>query len=307
MTGFDYHLCGLHLHSSFQLPELVENEVPQGQPDITVRLGNLPDCLADSDVVRPMYQVKRPGTYFLNIDDIGRFQACEGREIMVDPDHEAGDPDIRAILFGSLFGVIFHQRAMLPLHASSVLTQEGAAVAFAGDSGMGKSSMAAWLSMQGYRLVSDDLLISDPVGADGLCVRPAFPRLKVWQDVLDEMGVSTDGLPLDSRYWQRFQWRRPDGFEIAPVPFKALYVLKWSQAGEGIDIRRLEGVERLDALRSHIFRYHQARQLGYEAQMFQAITALAGQLPVFVLKRPKVLGQLHTVQNRLEQHWSELG
>ncbi len=64
------------------------------------------------------------------------------------------------------------------LHASAVLTPEGA-VLFAGPSGAGKSTLAAWLSAHhGFQRLTDDIT---PFTADasGYFVLPHFPQLKL--------------------------------------------------------------------------------------------------------------------------------
>ena len=55
-------------------------------------------------------------------------------------------------------------------------------MAFAGDSGGGKSTTAAALHARGLDLVTDDLLVLDPDAAGGVVVYPGFPVLRLWPE-----------------------------------------------------------------------------------------------------------------------------
>ena len=63
----------------------------------------------------------------------------------------------RTLSFGPVWAALCHQRGILPLHASAIVTKNGIA-AFAGHSGAGKSTIAALMGSLGYALVADDIV-----------------------------------------------------------------------------------------------------------------------------------------------------
>jgi ribosomal protein S18 acetylase RimI-like enzyme len=90
------------------------------------------------------------------------------------------DPEIASLLItGTLLAAVRTLAGDLVLHASAVEIG-GRALAFSGDSGMGKSTLAAALCTDGARLVSDDLLRLEPgdggwrchAGPDEVRLRP---------------------------------------------------------------------------------------------------------------------------------------
>jgi hypothetical protein len=69
-------------------------------------------------------------------------------------------------------------RGSVVLHASCV-EKDGAAVAFTGRQRAGKSSIAAALLTDGWRLVADDALLVTVAG-DRVLATPSFPALRLW-------------------------------------------------------------------------------------------------------------------------------
>src|SRR5205085_11291512 len=73
---------------------------------------------------------------------------------------------------------VFTARHQEPLHAT-VVTKDGNGLALVGDSGYGKSTLAAAFLRAGYRLLTDDLLVLHGT-ATGFEAQPALPRLKLF-------------------------------------------------------------------------------------------------------------------------------
>ena len=97
--------------------------------------------------------------------------------------------DIEIFLFGPVWATLCHQRGMLPLHASAIVTK-GGITAFAGHSGAGKSTTAALLSSLEYELIADDIL---PVSFNHNSVPGAWPylrRLKLRGDSINQLGLT---------------------------------------------------------------------------------------------------------------------
>src|SRR5262249_14232212 len=93
----------------------------------------------------------------IRIDGIADLEISRGEIIRVWPAADAQQKDIEIFLLGPAWAALCHQRGMLPLHASAIVTGEGI-TAFVGHSGSGKSTAAALMGSLGYELVSDDIL-----------------------------------------------------------------------------------------------------------------------------------------------------
>ena len=83
-----------------------------------------------------------------------------------------------------------------PLHATAVLTDRGVA-AFVGESGDGKSTLAALLVGGGCRLVTDDMLVLSHE-RDRCLAHPGPPRLKLYREIARRIfGSAADGVPMN--------------------------------------------------------------------------------------------------------------
>lgn len=117
---------------------------------------------------------------------------ADGRRLVYHRD-PAADPELLAILVaGTLTAYLLSTAGTLVLHASAVQTATGA-LAFAGPSGQGKTTIATLLCAEGFPLVSDDLLPVTPE-ADGVWCVPSGIELRVREkagELVERFGAAT--------------------------------------------------------------------------------------------------------------------
>ena len=180
-----YALGPFRFESEIALPELPEGDWP-GLRGVSVRLAAPPAEMPDAVRLDEVCTLSTR-EFLLSIPDVARFYAGHGRDVRVDPAPGADVRDLRLYLLGSVFGALCHQHGLLPLHASAVETG-GQVTAFLGVSGAGKSTLAAFLGRRGYRIVSDDICLLEPVAGGGHRVIPVAGWLKLWRTSLDVLG-----------------------------------------------------------------------------------------------------------------------
>ncbi|HEX3131022.1 MAG TPA: hypothetical protein VH394_27050 [Thermoanaerobaculia bacterium] len=118
--------------------------------------------------------IAAPDCDFLEISGAGVFR-IDKKEITIDPEPGADEAAIEEALLGPVFALALAREGIFVLHASAVIFPEGV-VAFLGDSGTGKSTLARLLVETGdAALAADDLL---PIGSSGAAY-PHFPQLKL--------------------------------------------------------------------------------------------------------------------------------
>ena len=190
----------------------------------------------------------------------------------------------------------------MPLHASAV-EQDGAVTAFLGDSGAGKSTMAACLQARGRRIVSDDIcLLEDEQEKeeDGLRVVPVAGWVKLWRKSLDHLGeqpqesnrvfVAEDKFRL---YLDHATLDRPR--------LRNIVLLERGVAGEPARLEPLPTVETIAAMMQKTYLAYVVELTNGHAKLFQQCAHALADARGFRLVVPWGLENMDDVLNLLDQ------
>ena len=147
-------------------------------------------------------RTQRIGTGFgLEVEGIGRFHVSDdGCEIVcTEADPKIDRSTLSEAIVGPCLILALALQGTWCLHASAVLSG-GRLVAIVGESGLGKSTLAAFLDAQGspWRRVADDIL-PFALRHDGLTALPRFPQLKLSPDRQPSIGMP-ERMPLEAIY-----------------------------------------------------------------------------------------------------------
>jgi hypothetical protein len=144
------------------------------------------------------YAHLRSGVSYVRWDDVGEFLvSSDGRLITCCPARDSHHESFQVYLLGQALSFALVKCGFEPLHATCIVV-EGQAVAFLGDSGFGKSSLAAYFLSAGDQLLTDDLLLLQE-RPDGFLAYPGPPRIKLLPDMARKyLGGVTGGVPMNS-------------------------------------------------------------------------------------------------------------
>ena len=284
-----YSVYGLRVLSDVVLADWPAADT--GEPDVEIRCATCAAPAFGTKLHSARSEVHK-GELHVAVTGVGRYAACGGRILKVDPLPDARPEDVLLYLTGAMLGAILHQRGLHPLHASCVAIG-GVGVGFAGRSGAGKSTLVATLVQRGAHFVSDDVCVVTESASGGLVVWPGAPRVK-----LDAVALSSvPGRPeqLEPAGGDRGKYHLPirDADErTEPVPFRELFLLC---EGEGAPrVERLRGVDAVAALVDETYLLAWAAALGQSAQVFQLAGRMARSLRVYRLVRPRGMELLPT-------------
>jgi hypothetical protein len=154
---------------------------------------------------------------------------------------DTADEAYQTYLLGQALSFALLRMGIEPLHAT-VVEWDGAGIALVGDSGYGKSSLAAAFLRDGARLVTDDLLITEPCSS-GLNALPGPMRIKLLPETARALlGSRCTGVPMNRLTNKLVIPLNVEECCPSPVPLRAIYVLKRplkSTAARRIRIRTL--------------------------------------------------------------------
>jgi hypothetical protein len=248
----------------------------EGPADVEVCEGPVPHALALASERCPLYDASAT-QFLLRVPQVGRFLVEDVSRIVLDRAPGVSDSEVSTFLFGSVFGALLHLRGALPLHASAV-ADRGAAVLFAGDSGNGKSSLAAALAKRGHTVLADDVT---PVEAreETVSAAPGRRALGLWSDALERLEIARSSLAGMRPGLDKFVCLCEPAEDAGPRPIRAVYILARRSHGE-TRLSHLRGVARIAALQEHIYRPHFLEAMASMASRFPLLARMAAQARV---------------------------
>jgi hypothetical protein len=286
-----YRAYGISIASELQLPPLPPTDK---RPDASIRLGQV-------DAPRP--PTRRTMTTFrggrdegvLVMPDVACVHVRGGREIVVERLHGSAEDAVRAMLLGPVLAILMSQRGLITLHASAIAF-DGQAVAFMGDAGWGKSTLAAWFHRRGRPLIADDIVaITFEQGRPRAL--PAVPQLRLTPEALGVLGDDPARLP---QVWhgtrKRLQPVREGFVTVAPV-LSRVYVLAPDAREKIVPISASEAA--IEFVR-HSFAVRSLHQSAPDRYLREA-ARLAESVRVLRLSRPLELQGLEEVAGVVEQ------
>jgi hypothetical protein len=287
---------GLTIAAELPLPELMP-AAPEAVPDVRITFGSTPESLETPTAHGVLYQIEH-NTLLMNIPRVARFQVRAGCEILIEP-HGAGEPaDIRAFLLGHVMGGLLIQRELLPLHASSVVTPAGAAI-FVGNSGDGKSTIAAALHERGYPVFGDDICALQIEPQAPALVWPGIPMLKLWPDSFKQIDRPIDDRPRVRPSTEKYYFA-PERAEYAPQPVLAIYQLTDTNTDE-LSLQEIKGFEKIQTLSTNTYRRRFLQGMGATPRHFRQVNLLSGSTRVVRVVRPRGSFRLNELADLIEQ------
>lgn len=181
---FRYSSYGARVASNFELwPGGELNPATEALDDLVIRVS--PAVLSD----RLETKVETDHAEF-GWEGLAQVRCAHGDRIdgRASPDADAGE--LAAALSGPALAAALGQRGLLTLHGTCVAFGRNA-LCLLGESGVGKSTLAATLCAHGASLVSDTMTVID-VSSSRPTVRVGPAQFKLWPDAAGELGFTRE-------------------------------------------------------------------------------------------------------------------
>jgi hypothetical protein len=311
-----YQLCDLILESNLHLRELTA--VVDGRPsDFSFHLlrpfESHPEPthwfhhwrLSDEDDAWLSF-AKLDNNYLLRFPEIADFLvSADGNAVRCYPESNIPLETIRHLLVDQVLPLLLSQLGRVVLHASAVVLPAGA-VAFLGKTGLGKSTLTAYLCEQGFPLVTDDCLLLEEQGTQLIAI-PSYAGIRLWPDTLSVLFEREPELFPVAHYTEKKrvlmgETRLP--YCTDPVPLLRAYILTDPMELDGAQEIRITAVTPREALmelvkQTYLLDISDRQKLRVR---FQSLARLAG-LPLFHrLGFPRDLSLLPDVREAILAH-----
>ncbi|MGB3541476.1 hypothetical protein [Rubrivirga sp.] len=265
-----YTAFGLTVASDLALAGFVATE-PTVPPDVVVRTGPV--------------EAGHDGAQHVGARADGVLSATirDGRDLLVEVSPAADPKYASAVITGELFSVVLRQRGLLVLHGSAV-ARDGVAIGFVGDSGWGKSTLAATLIKRGWRLLTDDLLVVDHLGTDRTPTAiPTHPMMRLSREAAERLDEG-EGRGQAHAQTPKLRVDHQAAFSKAPAELSRIWVLdpRLADDHESVDLSPLQAVHEL-------VRHTRGKRLlvsdPFKASLLNQCADLVKRTPVQALRR----------------------
>jgi hypothetical protein len=228
------------------------------------------------------FSFARPGALLQCVPMVGRFLITGGQLIEFAREEGADPLEVEQYLSGSARAALVHQRGGLPLHAACLVPPgQDFAVAIAGHSGVGKSTLAAQLVGQGWSLLGDD--VTPLYGGSGQVMAwPSKGVLKLWRDACERLEI--DAFALQGLPGERDKYLLPIDTPTEPVRLGYVFLLQRWEAAGAVSI---EGPTRLAALKTNTYKPNYLAGLGCVESHFRISCQISSEVKMGVLRLSK--------------------
>ena len=218
-----YLLYGFNVKSDIEMPAVRGNDGDAGE--LFFRL--MPPTTEQPTTIGSNWLIESAANQTsVTIRDVGTYRIRNGSEVYIEPLPGVENTRLRIYLMASVLGLLLDQRGLLVLHASAIQVGSEAAL-FLGESGFGKSTIAAAMSVNGYPVIADDLAPIQIIGNDA-CIAPGFPRLKLYPEIASSLGMDTAKMQVLDNSETKKAHSVDDAFAAGVLPVRWIFVLSKS-------------------------------------------------------------------------------
>jgi len=248
---------------------------------------------------------RRHDGYLLRFPDLADFEvSADGAVIQSFPAPGVDLSTVEHLYLNQVLPLALSRQNRLVLHGSAVDIQ-GQGVAFLGESGRGKSTLAASFATEGTRFLTDDGLLLEWAGEQCLII-PSHPSIRLWEDSQSALMHAGTAMapPVSFTSKARFLAGKGIPFCDESRPLHRVFFLG-DGASETPTIEALRPAEALIELVKHSFLLDiEARDM--LVRHFDDLTRLAA-LPIyFRLDYPRDYGALVAVRDAIVQQVLDL-
>jgi hypothetical protein len=297
---YRYDLFGLTFESAEQIPGIPASKGLGSGKVVQIEFGTVPQRIENPQFVDEFVQANGSEYLFISPDQLRLYAVGDQRIIVERLD---GWDFVRSWTVALSIGLSIAglRRGYIPLHASAILTAKGC-FAFAGQSGAGKSTIAASLIKRGYDLFAEDLSLVHWNDASEPIIGQGIQELRLWRDSVEALGW-TDTEPFAVPSGTSKSVFRRDQMQQNTAQLRRIYSLEFSRDDADPGIYRLEGVEAMQMLVGLLRFRLGLLPVGNAALTFERLAVICDEVQMFRFVRPRDYSRSAFWLDRLIEHF----
>lgn len=302
---YDYNFNGLSIRSEIPFSEVRESLIGFSAGNtrlITIKYGEVPKTLLNPTYTNPVISISATET-LIHIEGTARYYIDGENNVTVEAYPDVPEYAVRLYIFSIVLGILLHKNDIFSLHASCIKVNDGAVI-IAGQSGVGKSTLALGLYLKGYEILNDDISSVFLNEHKKPMVHPGVQHLKLWSQSLEKYEYNPGSFAKLRDELEKYSFPVERNNE-QPMPLKAIYFLH--ERNETL-LEKAElhtGIEKIKRLRNHTYRYKLIQHLQKAETHFRQASDIAPHVPFFDVYRSPAVPPASFV-NYMEEQFSAL-
>lgn len=242
-----------------------------------------------------------PGGYVMRFPEFADFEISrDAHTVVCHPVAETEAQTIEHLYLNQVLPMVLGRQGTLTFHGSAVEVDAGA-VAFMGQSGLGKSTLALSFATNGFRFLADDGLVIDDAG-EQVIARPSHPSIRLWQDSKDALSPRDADEASALPYTAKCRINAGGGIVFCdePRPLSAVFILE-DEGARDVQLERIRPADALIRWVRHSFMLD-VEDDDLVAGHFERVSRLVTKIPCYSLDFPRRFDQLPDLRQMIVEH-----
>lgn len=297
-----YSVYGLLIKSDIILPVLhAICDVDNTHIDSSIKYGIVPKVIDNAIYKNEFIQAAKFEFYFY-IKGVAHFYIANGNSIVVEPEAQCDEEEVKSYLLGTSLGIMLVQRNNIAIHGGAVLV-EGQGIIITGQSGAGKSTLISAFIKSGCPFLADDVSVLGNSIDGKPVINPTYPQQKLCRDAMEKMGYDADRYLIVDSSRDKYAIPIKDNFMNSSVPLSYIIEICIGNCNK-VEIVEVLGSEKIKTLLRNIYRIEILIQIGVDRIYFKRCLEIAKCIKMYRITRPRdsftVNEQIQIIKNRIK-------
>ena len=245
----------------------------------------------DGEVLAALHEAA--DSYVIHFMRLARFQVSRDCSMVrCTPFRSCSPALMRHLFLDQIMPLLLSLTGEYVMHASAV-EHDGRAIAFVGESGAGKSTMAAAFGRAAGRILADDSVIVREIAGQFLASAP-YASLRLWEDSAAALDLGR-GQAGHRRGKRCFPRSAAVSFADGPLPLAAICLLDRTGPGARATLSRMAAADALVTLVKSTFKFDSTDHAMLERE-FRFLSHLLAAVPCYRLTTSECLNDLSLIR-----------